>query len=185
MSDYRIIPILFLGFLTSLSFVRTGCSLSELLTTYCSNWSSFPPLWLFPIKAEFPTPDQQKNRTTATVTTNVWNLCHLPDYTSLLSHLIPFSTTTSPTQKSILTSVAIMFWALDFVEIKTEQLLNPLNFSVSVLFIDCHPCLFCLTFETEVHLIDFSHYIGKVSTFLYSKFIFGQICLKAFITKHI
>lgn len=45
-------------FLTSLSLVRTGCSLIELLTTYCSKGSSFPLLWLFPIKADFPNPDR-------------------------------------------------------------------------------------------------------------------------------
>lgn len=63
-----------------------------------------------------------RNRTTATVVTNARNLCHLPDCTPLLHNLVPVSTTASPTQKSILMYVVIMFWALDFVKVKTEQL---------------------------------------------------------------
>lgn len=50
--------------LTSLSLVRTGCSLSELLTTYCNKASSLPPLWLFPIKADCPKPDDWETRAT-------------------------------------------------------------------------------------------------------------------------
>lgn len=51
--------------------MRIGCSLSELLTTYCSRGSLFPLLWLFPIKANSPKPDEQEARAAAAVTTRL------------------------------------------------------------------------------------------------------------------
>lgn len=45
---------------TSRSLVSTGCSLSELLTTYCSRGSS--PLWLLLIRADWQSPTHKVNR---------------------------------------------------------------------------------------------------------------------------
>ncbi len=45
---------------TSRSLVSTGCSLRELLTTYCSRGSS--PLWLLLIRADWQSPTHTVNR---------------------------------------------------------------------------------------------------------------------------
>ncbi len=45
---------------TSRSLVSTGCSLRELLTTYCSRGSS--PLWLLLIRADWQSPTHKVNR---------------------------------------------------------------------------------------------------------------------------
>lgn len=90
--------------------MRTGCSLSELLATYWSTGSTFSIPWIFPVKADFPTPDQTKYETDGdnrdiqeTATTHPY-----------LSHRIPVSMRASPTQKSTLISAAIilLLWAL-------------------------------------------------------------------------
>lgn len=75
-----------------------------------------------------------RNTTAAAVITNARNVGYLEDYTQ--NHdLVPVNTTASPMQKSILISVAIVFWALGFVKEQTSFRLNPLNLSVSGLFI--------------------------------------------------
>lgn len=99
------------GLLTSLSLMRTGSSLSELFTTYCSTGSSLPLLWLFPMYADCPTPDHQETKEQQpTVTREI--ICHQTDHTNLHCHIIPVSTRASPIQNQTLISGAIMFWTL-------------------------------------------------------------------------
>lgn len=109
----------FRGFLTSLSLVRTGCSLSELLTTYCSTGSSLPLLWLFPTIADLPTPDQEESELLLPPNGRCLSLTSSP-------YLIPDRRTTSPMQQSTLISAAIVtrvssWWTAEQFDFKCTE----------------------------------------------------------------
>lgn len=122
-----VVSLSFSFFFTSLSLVRTGCSLSELLTTYCSRGSLFPLLWLFPIKANSPKPDEQEARAAAAVTTRLLKkkTTKLPGH---VQNAPPVNITATPTQKRNLISAAIVFRSLFFLE-RGRRALNPLSLS--------------------------------------------------------
>lgn len=135
--------------LTSRSLVRTGCSLSELLTTYWSTGSAFPLAWIFPVKADIPTPHQQDMKQMKQRYPRNCGLC--------LNCLIPVSTTASPAQKSSLIFAAMMLlWVLlkktkkttTFIWITQSSVCQPFLYQYSLY-------LFWLTFERMAQLIDF------------------------------
>lgn len=105
--------------------MRTGCSLSELLTTYCSRESFLPLLWLFPIKANSPKPDEQETRPAAAVTTRLFFCFHLP---GCVQNVPPVNRTATPTQQRNLMSAAIVFRSLSLLE-GGRTALNPLGLS--------------------------------------------------------
>lgn len=72
------------SFLTSLSLVRTGCSLSELLRTYCSTGSTLLPPWGYEKKAACPKPERRETR--AIVVLQASAVCRNPPSSRLTSY---------------------------------------------------------------------------------------------------